>query len=196
MSISELRPDPSTVPAPLTDYQRSMYAARAPQTVSCPFCHAWAGMSCISTVNGHTTWTHAKRKAAVAHLSDEEKIAAYAGLLAERKRTRDQWETAERARLADPAYVAQRDATRKWWNDQLDAIRDQAAAEESDFRSRCDDTPFRNFRTHADGCRCKHTGEVEYTPEFAAARRRREHKESLRGTLPVTDLAARRGGTR
>lgn len=193
MTVVPLRPDPSTVPATLTDWQRMMYAARADETVPCPFCNAWRGMQCVSMSNGHTTWTHSKRKKAVEHLTEDERIAAYASLQAERKRSRDESDAQMRRNLADPAWVARRDATRKWWNDQFDAIREEAWREESDFRSRCTDAPFRGSRTHADGCRCLHTGEVEYTPEFAHAKRERERRESLRGALPVTDLASRRG---
>lgn len=193
MTVVPLHPHQHTVPATLTDYQRRRYSASAADTVPCPYCKAMRGMQCVSTVNGHTTWTHAKRKRAVAHLTEEERVAAYASLQAERQRSRDEWDAQMRRDLADPQWVANRDATRKWWDDQLAAIREQSRREESDFRSRCTDRPFKNFRTHADGCRCLHTGEVEYTPEFAKAKADRERRESLRGVPPVTDLAARRG---
>lgn len=192
MTVVPLRPDPSTVPATMTDYQRMMASAMAPETVGCSFCDAARGFPCQSS-GGYTVPFHAARQKAVAHLTDDERVAAFAALQAERRRIRDAWEDQHRRNLADPQWVAQRDATRKWWNDRFDEIDEAVRAEEHDFRSRCTDTPFRGSRTHADGCRCLHTGEVEFTPEFARARRERERHEALRGTLPVTDLATVRG---
>lgn len=190
MTATQLRPA-HTTPATLTDWQRRMYSASAPETVGCDFCNAASGFQCTSS-GGYTVAYHAARHKAVAHLTEDERVAAYAALQDQRRRSREAWEAEYRRNLADPAWVARRDAVRAQVNAAFDAAREQAAAAERDFRSRCADRPFRGSRTHADNCHCKTTGEVEYTPQFAEARRLRE----LRGTLPVTDLAAARAARR
>jgi hypothetical protein len=192
MTVVPLRNDPATVPETMTGYQRMMASALAPMTVQCPRCDEPRGMDCRST-GGYTVPFHAPRLAAVDHLTDDERVAAFAALRAEQKRRLAEGEAQRRQLLSDPQWVAQRDATRAWWNTQFDRIDREQHAEEADLRSRCADAPFLGFRAHADGCRCLHTGEVEFTAEFAQAKADRERRESLRGALPVTDLAARRG---
>lgn len=184
MTATPLRPAHRT-PALMDDYQRTMAVANAPLTVACKLCHQPREMECRSS-GGYTVPPHAVRVRDVEHLTDDEKVAAAAATFAEQDRRRAEVD-AHMARLeADPQWVAQRNATRAYINAEFDRIREEGRAAERDFRARCTDTPFLRSRTHADGCRCKVTGDVEYTPAFVEARRLRD----LRGTLPVTDLAA------
>lgn len=64
-----------------------MAAALAPLTVACPHCNARRGLFCTS-VGAHTTTLHAARKRLLADLSEDERIAAYETLRAERAGTR------------------------------------------------------------------------------------------------------------
>ena len=107
----------------------------------------------------------------------------------ERRRIKSQEEAARN--WADPVYRAQIEASRKWWNDQFDRIRDEQRTEERTFRERCTDNPIVSSewsRTHTDDCRCRLDGEVRLKPR---------PKVMPLGELPVTDLAevrATRGG--
>lgn len=183
----QLRPDPSTVPATMTSYQRMMADALAPLIVKCKTCGEPAGIGydCRSK-SGYTVPFHAARKKAVEHLTEDERIAEFAALRADQLRRRADAVAQMERDKPDPGFQRQRD----WWNAQFARIDAESRASESDFRARCKDTPFQGFRTHADGCRCLHTGAVEHTPEFARAVREREHRESLTIALPVTDLGA------
>lgn len=53
-----------------------MASALAPMTRNCPRCGALRGNYCTSR-SGHTTALHTARTDLVAHLSDEERVAAY-----------------------------------------------------------------------------------------------------------------------
>lgn len=68
-------------------YERTMAVANAPLTVVCRRCRAFRGLFCQSR-SGCTTSFHAVRKADVAGLSDDEKVAAVAALRAGRENTR------------------------------------------------------------------------------------------------------------
>lgn len=186
MTTIDLRPAHRT-PATMTDYQRRMAAASAPQTKPCPrqSCPAGIGQDCRST-GEYTVPFHAARVALVADLTEDERVAATAAMWATEDRSHAAADAEMRRKEQDPAYVAQRDATRAYIGAELKRIREEGHAAERDFRARCIDTPFRRSRTHADACRCKTTGDIEYTPAFAEARRLRD----LRGALPVTDLTA------
>lgn len=184
-AVAQLHPDPSTVPATMTSYQRMMADALAPLIVKCETCGepAGIGFDCRSK-SGYTTSFHAARKKAIAHLTEDERIAAFGALRAEQVRRRAETVAQMERDKSDPEFQRQR----KWWEEQFARIDAEAAASERDFRARCTDVPFRNSRTHADGCTCRSSGVVEYTPEFARAVRERERREALVGALPVTDL--------
>jgi hypothetical protein len=170
----------------MTDYQRMMAEALSPLTEKCATCGepAGIGFNCRSK-SGYTVPFHAARKKAVAHLTEDERIAAFGALRAEQSRRRAATVAYIERAKTDPEVQRQR----AWWNDQFARIDAEAAASERDFRARCTDAPFRNSRTHADGCTCRSSGVVEYTPEFARVKRERERDEALRGTRRVTDLA-------
>jgi hypothetical protein len=190
-AVVPLHPDPSTVPATMSSWQRMMALASAPKTVKCDFCDAPCGIDC-TTPTGWPAPFHAARKQAIAHLTDDEQVAAFAAMRAAAVAGAEKFRREEAARMADPDYVAGLQASRQWWNEQIAEVDRKVAAEERDFRDRCTDNPFRGQRSHADSCRCRHTGSVEWTPAVLETRR----VEALRGKLPVTDLAsvrARRG---
>ncbi len=193
MTAVALRPDPATVPATMTSYQRMMSAALAPLSVKCETCGepAGIGFDCRSK-SGYTVPFHTARKQAVAHLTEDERVAAFAALRAEQVRVRAESVAAMERAESDPEV--QRSRAR--WDEEFNRIDAESRASEADFRSRCNDVPFRNSRTHADACRCLHTGAVEHTPEFARAVQERQRREAQIGALPVTDLTAVRAARR
>lgn len=82
-----MHPAGYTSPADLTDYQRMMYIGQAPITEACKTCRKGRGLDCRSK-SGYVVPFHVPRIAAVEHLTDDEKIAAFAALQAERDRAR------------------------------------------------------------------------------------------------------------
>lgn len=171
-----------THPDTLTDYQRSRFPYEAPRTVPCGQCDVGPEAYCVSS-GGYTVGFHAKRVKAVAHLTDAEKTAAVASMLDGIRRRRAEGEAEDARRWADPAYRAQIEAQRQWWNDQFARIDAEARAEERDFRQRCTDNPIvasEWSRLHTDDCRCRLDGEVRLKPR---------PKVVPLGSLPVTDLA-------
>lgn len=176
--------DPSTAPATMSVYERSAALMRAPLTQPCPFCPAQPDDHCRSK-SGNVVPTHDDREKLVADWSDDEKLAAFGALRREADARRaESIAHMERAKN-DPNVQRQR----TWWDEQIGRIDADIRAAELDFRSRCTDAPFAGHRTHADDCRCIHTGVVVHTLKFVAAVRERLRLEALAGELPVTDLA-------
>ncbi len=138
---------------PPTAYARLMWSALAPKTVQCPRCGAARGADCISSGGWQNSAVglHAARKAAVAHLSDDERVAAYGALKAEEESRRE----ATRARLVelsrDPQVIEARRRTAEAW-DRLDA-------ELAEERRHCARVGF-----HERGCRCRWVAESKRKP--------------------------------
>lgn len=180
MTVVDLFPAPHTTPATLTDYQRHRYVFDAPRTVPCDFCGRPAEWDCVSS-GGYVVGFHAPRIKAVKDLTDDEKIAAVAAMMAAIERRRIASEAELRRLNADPTYRANIEAQRQWWRDQFARIREEQLTEERDFRSRCSDEPFPDARWHANDCRCLITGVmVRKYPEPQPV-----------GVLPVTYLSDR-----
>ncbi len=170
-----LRPDPSTVPASMTSYQLMMAAGLAPLTVKCDTCGepAGSGYYCRSK-SGYTTPIHAARKAAVAHLTEDEQVAAFAAMRAEEKRRRDESSARQAERNADPAYITERDRKRAAWNAAFAQVDADQRAHEAQRRSEC-----RDMWVHADDCMCADPTWVRPAPPVLDIGRR-----------DVTDLSA------
>lgn len=147
-AVVSLRPDPSTVPATMTDYQRTMADALAPITVPCPRCKSGRGLDCRSS-GDYTVPFHAARKAAIAHLAEDERVAAFGALRAEQRRLRDELQALEAKRLADPVYVAEQERARQWWRDQFARLDEDRRAHERKRRTECLDQ-----WVHGDDCMC------------------------------------------
>jgi hypothetical protein len=73
-------------------FNRVMAVAQAPLTVGCPRCLAGRGSHCRSSggYQNSAVGFHAVRKAAVAHLSDDQRYDAYAQMRAEEAQLRAQ----------------------------------------------------------------------------------------------------------
>ncbi len=102
---------PEHTPATMTDYQRTMAVANAPLVIIGGTCKAPYGAYCRSKA-GNAVPFHPARKGAIADLTDDEKVAAFAALRAAQRRTCEAGRR-QMARLAtDPAFVARRAAVR------------------------------------------------------------------------------------
>ncbi len=103
MTVTPLHADPTLFPANLNDYQRMRHIAHAPITVQCSTCEEGAGFDCRSrTRNRYTVTFHQPRIDAVAHLTDDEKIAAVVSLRVEQARSRRAVNAALAARRPSP----------------------------------------------------------------------------------------------
>jgi hypothetical protein len=124
-------------------YSTMMAVAGAPIVVPCPHCRAIPGMAC-QTRNGYVYagGHHALRQRAVAHLTDDEKIAAMAALTA----GQEQAQARLRATSLTPAQLATRATVDRMFAE-VDA---QLRAEDTEIRRRC----YRP-RGHASDCTCR-----------------------------------------
>ncbi len=133
---------------PPTAYARMMWAALAPKTAYCDpaegGCGAGPGADCMSSggYQNPAVGFHAARKSAVAHLSEEERVAAFGRLKAEEAARRE--ETVRRlAELArDPQVQKARRRTAEAWA--------KVDAEIAAARRDCSQVGF-----HEPGCRCR-----------------------------------------
>lgn len=126
-------------------------ALHAPVTVPCPTCKAQPGGRCESP-NGWTPRNgfHVPRMQAVAHLTEQERVTAYVRMKAQQEQDRAEVEAEMARRETDPAYVAQRDATRAAVTAAFNQINADLRAEEREMRARCRD-PW----IHPQNCHCR-----------------------------------------
>lgn len=136
-------------------YAHTMATAHAPITVACPFCKSGRGAECRST-GDYTVAFHAARKRAIAHLSSEQRLEAFAAFRAEREQRRAEAKASAEAFYADPVKVA---ALHAGWAAQREAwaaVNAEIRAEERDRRERC-----RSPYLHRDDCQCR---DPQWTP--------------------------------
>ena len=149
-------------------YIRSMAVAMAPMTVGCTRCLAGRGSHCESSggYRNSAVGFHAARKAAVAHLSEQQRYDAYAEMRAEEAALRASVSARLRQPLT-PEQQASRRATGEAWARTDAEVRQWR-------RDRVD------VLTHSYGCRCR-------TEQPA-----RQPLGPIRGVAPVGDLSAAR----
>ncbi len=129
---------------PPNAYARMMWAALAPKTVQCAKCGAGPGADCVSKggYQNSAVGFHAARKAAVAHLSADARVAAFGRLRAEEQARREQVTKRPAPPAADPQVQEARRRTAEAW--------DRVDAELAEARRDCSQVGF-----HEPGCRCR-----------------------------------------
>lgn len=129
---------------PPNAYARMMWAALAPKTVRCPRCKAGPGDDCVSSggYQNSAVGLHAARKQAVAHLSEEERVAAFGRLKAEELARREEATRRLAELAADPQVVESRRRTAAAWA--------KVDAELAEARKDCS-----QVGVHESGCRCR-----------------------------------------
>lgn len=126
---------------------RPLTAALMSQSlIECPHCHEWAGWPC-KTSGGWVLaeGVHAGRRNAIARMSDDEKLTAYAQRKAEQERSRA--ETREYfSKPLPPHVLAAREEISKAWAD----AQMRRHARELEIRARCY-APY----VHRTDCTCR-----------------------------------------
>lgn len=154
-------------------------AAHAPITVPCSTCHAQPGEPCRSRGNGWTPRNgfHAPRIKAVADLTEVEKVEAVARMQLAEERRRSEASAEMRWREQNPAYVAERNATRA----RISAAWAQIDANVREREQHCADVYL-----HSGDCRCREPGWTPPAPRTPTPV----------GVAEVADLAAERAARR
>lgn len=141
--------------------------------IACPRCKVWPGTPCRSANDLQILGIHAARRDALAAMSDDEKVAAYA----QEKARQEAAQAEQEARWADPVYRAEIEAARTAWSAAFAAMREQVAAEEREKRERCTQPYY-----HPADCRCREPGWIPPArPQPVPV-----------GVLPVADLETAR----
>lgn len=125
-----------------SEYSTMMAIANAPITVTCAFCKATRGNTC-TTSNGYNYagGYHAPRKRAVANLSDDEALAAYAAYEAGLEQRRD---------VPLPVLTPEQLATRAAIDKAFAKVEAEVRAKECEMRARCR-APY----IHRKDCTCR-----------------------------------------